>query len=172
MDAFAAKDGILLLVSCKSLLYTAAYDRGESAVIRNARTTLERGEKKFAELPATSPSFRMAVRNTISPTILRSLTLSSRRMSCSSQNRSCQRCHCQDCGAIQASRSFANGWRTPAKCTTRRNRFIPSPAHKSMIFFLTSAANVCQHATSCAGRNQCRQYADRVREASPQGYAA
>ncbi len=50
VDAFAAKNRVLLLVSCKSLVYTAAYDRGEFAVIRNARTTLEKGDKKFAEL--------------------------------------------------------------------------------------------------------------------------
>jgi hypothetical protein len=50
VDAFAAKDEILLLVSCKSLVYTAAYDRGQFAVIRNARTALEKGDQKFAEL--------------------------------------------------------------------------------------------------------------------------
>jgi hypothetical protein len=50
VDAFAVKDEILLLVSCKSLVYTAAYDRGEFAVIRNVRTTLEKGDQKFAEL--------------------------------------------------------------------------------------------------------------------------
>jgi hypothetical protein len=52
VDAFAAQDRILLLVSCKSVVYTAEYDRGDFAVVRNVRTMLEEADEKFVGLAA------------------------------------------------------------------------------------------------------------------------
>jgi hypothetical protein len=52
VDAFGTSGRTLLLVSGKSAIYTAAYDRGEFSVVRNARTMLEKAAEKFTELAA------------------------------------------------------------------------------------------------------------------------
>ena len=39
-----------MLVSCKSVIYTADYDRGVFNVVRNVRTMLEKAVERFAEL--------------------------------------------------------------------------------------------------------------------------
>ena len=55
LDAIGAHSDTLLIVSCKSLIYSAAYDIGDYAVVRNAATTIEKavahwsGIKKFLE---------------------------------------------------------------------------------------------------------------------------
>jgi hypothetical protein len=57
VDAFGTLGRILLLVSCKSVVYTAAYDRGEYAVVRNVRTMLEEADQTFADLVAHFTEF-------------------------------------------------------------------------------------------------------------------
>jgi hypothetical protein len=57
IDAFATLGRTLLIVSCKSVVYTAAYDRGEFAVVRNVRTMLEEADEKFAALVAHFAEF-------------------------------------------------------------------------------------------------------------------
>jgi hypothetical protein len=52
VDAFGTSDRTLVLVSCKSVIYTAEYDRGEYAVVRNVRTMLEQAVTRFGELQA------------------------------------------------------------------------------------------------------------------------
>ena len=41
LDAIGAKDGTLLIASCKNLTYSPEYDAGEYRVVRNAQTTVE-----------------------------------------------------------------------------------------------------------------------------------
>jgi hypothetical protein len=50
VDAFGSSDRTLLLVSCKSVVYTTDYDRGEYTAVRNARTILEKAVERFTEL--------------------------------------------------------------------------------------------------------------------------
>jgi hypothetical protein len=50
VDAFASRARILLLVSCKSVIQRAEYDRGDYAAVRNARTMLEAAAKSVSEL--------------------------------------------------------------------------------------------------------------------------
>lgn len=45
LDAVGEKDDCLLLVSCKSVIYSRAYDIGEFNVVRNMRTMLEEAAK-------------------------------------------------------------------------------------------------------------------------------
>jgi hypothetical protein len=57
IDAFGRLGDTLLLVSCKSVIFTSQYDRGEFAPIRNVRTLLEKAVEKFAELEAFFAQF-------------------------------------------------------------------------------------------------------------------
>lgn len=41
LDAVGERDGMLLVVSCKSVVYDAAYDRGEFRIIRNIQTRID-----------------------------------------------------------------------------------------------------------------------------------
>ncbi|WP_344778491.1 hypothetical protein [Nocardioides panacisoli] len=43
IDAVAEKDGVLLLISCKNLPFSPAYDAGEYRVIRNVASTVDNG---------------------------------------------------------------------------------------------------------------------------------
>jgi hypothetical protein len=49
IDALGVKGGTLLLVSCKSLIYDAGYDRGDFQVIRNAQSTVDAAVRDWAE---------------------------------------------------------------------------------------------------------------------------
>jgi hypothetical protein len=50
IDAFGALDRTLLLVSCKSVIYTAEHDQGVYSVVRNTRTMLEEAAEACAEM--------------------------------------------------------------------------------------------------------------------------
>jgi hypothetical protein len=50
IDALGVKAGTLLLVSCKSLIYDAGYDRGDFQVIRNAQSTVDAAVRHWAEI--------------------------------------------------------------------------------------------------------------------------
>ena len=50
VDAFGANDKTLLLVSCKSIIYTPEHDRGNFNVVKNARETIEKSVAQFARL--------------------------------------------------------------------------------------------------------------------------
>lgn len=52
LDAVGARDGVLLLVSAKSRLYTALYDTGEHVQVRNAATTVEQAVGRWREVVA------------------------------------------------------------------------------------------------------------------------
>ncbi|MFZ5866884.1 MAG: hypothetical protein ACOYXY_13455 [Thermodesulfobacteriota bacterium] len=55
VDAIGAKGDRLLMVSCKSMIYSAEYDAGEAAAVRNVASTIEqawsqwKGKKAFLE---------------------------------------------------------------------------------------------------------------------------
>lgn len=53
IDALGVKDGTLLLVSCKSLIYDASYDRGDFQVIRNAQSTVDAAVCDWTQIIAT-----------------------------------------------------------------------------------------------------------------------
>lgn len=48
-DAVAERDGVLLAVDCKSIVYTPEYDRGDFGVVRNVRTDIEGYVRKWAD---------------------------------------------------------------------------------------------------------------------------
>jgi hypothetical protein len=50
IDAVAVHGSFLLLVSCKSVEYSDAYERGDYSVIRNARTMLEAADRDWSAL--------------------------------------------------------------------------------------------------------------------------
>jgi hypothetical protein len=50
IDAVAARDGTLLLVSCKSLPYSEELDAGEYKAVRNARTLVEQARHRWDEV--------------------------------------------------------------------------------------------------------------------------
>jgi hypothetical protein len=50
IDAVAAKGGVALLISCKSTVYSQAYDQGRFQTIRNARTMVERAVDRWRDL--------------------------------------------------------------------------------------------------------------------------
>jgi hypothetical protein len=52
LDAVGAKGSTLLLVSCKSLIYSAAYDVGDHRTVRNAASTVEDAVKEWGETVA------------------------------------------------------------------------------------------------------------------------
>jgi len=52
IDAIGSKAGTLLLVSCKSVPYTAAYDRGDYKAVRNAATKIEEAIRRWEEVLA------------------------------------------------------------------------------------------------------------------------
>lgn len=49
VDALAASRSTLLLVSCKSVPYAYAYDRGDYASVRNVRTLIERADREWQQ---------------------------------------------------------------------------------------------------------------------------
>ena len=67
VDAFGARDGTLLLVSCKSFIYNLEYDQGVHSEIRNVQSKLkesieqfERLEAYFTEFPAKSGEYDLS----------------------------------------------------------------------------------------------------------------
>ncbi len=52
VDAIGAKEGSLLLVSCKSVIYDREYDRGEFRVVRNVQTRVDDGVRDWLEITA------------------------------------------------------------------------------------------------------------------------
>ncbi|MGW0886329.1 hypothetical protein [Streptomyces sp. NPDC002671] len=53
LDAVGEKDGTLLVVSCKSIPYTAAYDAGEYGAVRNVSSTVDKAIDKWHEVVET-----------------------------------------------------------------------------------------------------------------------
>jgi hypothetical protein len=52
LDALAERESQLLLVSCKSMVYSGRYDSGEYVTVRNIRTTAEEAVRYWAEVTA------------------------------------------------------------------------------------------------------------------------
>lgn len=50
IDAVAAQGATVLLVSCKSIIYDAAYDRGDFQVVRNAQFTVDAAVQHWARI--------------------------------------------------------------------------------------------------------------------------
>jgi hypothetical protein len=53
IDALGARDKTLVLVSCKSLIYSAAYDAGDYQVVRNAASTVVEGVTRWQSVVAS-----------------------------------------------------------------------------------------------------------------------
>jgi hypothetical protein len=49
-DALAVREGVGIIVSCKSILYTDQYDRGQFAAVRNVRSNIESAAARWEEL--------------------------------------------------------------------------------------------------------------------------
>jgi hypothetical protein len=53
IDAVGERDGTLLLVSCKNIPFSPAYDSGEHRVVRNVATTVDRAVQHWEQVLAT-----------------------------------------------------------------------------------------------------------------------